>query len=98
MSTIVTQAYYKAKHPLFINALSLSYLEKMATVCFDWLIEEHKVATKVFVMTSLFYLGETFDWIRPELKSVLEQHLPQGSAGFQNRGIKILNKLKKLGY
>ena len=95
---LLTQAYYKAKRPLFRNALSLSYLETMATVCFDWLIEEHKVATKVFAMTSLFYLGETFDWIRPELKSVLEQHLPQGSAGFQNRGIKILNELKKLGY
>lgn len=95
---LLTQAYYKAKHPLFIDALSLAHLEKMATVCFDWLIEEHKVATKVFAMTSLFHLGKTFDWIRPELKSVLEQHIPKGSAGFQNRGIKILNKLKKLGY
>lgn len=95
---MLTEAYFKKKTPLFQEQISISHLERMATVCFDWLIEDHKVATKVFAMTSLFYVGEHFDWIRPELKSVLEQNFSSGSAGFQNRGAKILDKLKKLGY
>ncbi len=95
---MLTEAYFKKKTPLFREQISASHLERMATICFDWLIEDHKVATKVFAMTSLFFLGERFDWIRPELKSVLEQNFSSGSAGFQNRGAKILDKLKILGY
>lgn len=95
---MLMESYFKKKNPLFRERLSASHLEQMATICFDWLIEDHKVATKVFAMTSLFYLGERFDWIRPELKSVLEQNFASGSAGFQNRGAKVLDKLKNLGY
>ncbi|MEN1786069.1 MAG: hypothetical protein AAGF77_13140 [Bacteroidota bacterium] len=76
----------------------MSHLEGIATVCFDWFIGEYKVATKVFAMTSLFYLGATFDWIRPELKAILTEKIAYGSAGFQNRGAKILEKLRHLGY
>ena len=70
----------------------------MVAICFDWLIEEHKVATKVFAMTSLFYLGEKYAWIRPELRSVIELQMPTATAGFKNRGGKILLGLKNLGY
>ncbi|MEM1339259.1 MAG: adenylosuccinate lyase [Bacteroidota bacterium] len=94
----LTEYYFKKKHPLFTAQVTSSQLEKIATVCFDWLISDHKVATKVFAMTSLFYLGEKFLWIRPELKLYLEQNIGSGSAGFQNRGAKLLVKLKNLGY
>ena len=95
---LLAEAYFKNKNTVIRNAMTSQHLEQISTICFDWLIQKHKVATHVFAMTSLFYLGEKFDWIRPELKSVLEQNFASGSAGFQNRGGKILDKLKKLGY
>lgn len=91
-------AHFKKKNPKYLKAFTKEQQEQMTSICFDWLIGEHKVATKVFAMTSLFHLGERFDWIRPELKSVLELQIAEGTAGFKNRGGKILDTLKKLGY
>lgn len=90
--------YFKSKDPTFVRAITPDHQEIMLTVCFDWLIGEHKVAAKVFAMTNLFYLGEKYTWVWPELKSVLEQQIPHGTAGFKSRGGKILNALKKLGH
>lgn len=95
---LLTLGYFKQKKPELENHITNHHLEQITESCFDWLIGNHKVATKVFAMTSLFYLGEKFDWIRPELKSVLEQQIHEGSAGFKSRGSKTLEKLKKLGY
>ena len=90
--------YFVKKNPEYLKSLKISNLEKIAEVCFDWLIGEHKVASKVFAMTSLFHLGSKFDWIRPELKSVIEQQIHQGTAGFKSRGSKTLKLLTDLGY
>lgn len=95
---LLNKRYFKKKDSRYIEAITLSHQQQMITLCFDWLIEEHKVATKVFAMTSLFYLGEKHDWVRPELKSVLELQIVKGTAGFKNRGGKILTNLKNLGY
>ncbi|MBT8187791.1 MAG: hypothetical protein KJO73_08885 [Croceitalea sp.] len=70
--------------------------EIIATACFDWLIGNHKVATKVFAMTSLYYLGFRFSWIHKELQAYLEQTIAEGSTGYQNRAEKTLSKLKAL--
>ncbi|MEO0571764.1 MAG: hypothetical protein AAF039_08665 [Bacteroidota bacterium] len=94
----LNEAYFVKKEAAFIRRIALEHQETMAEVCFDWLIGEHKVATKVFAMTSLFYLGERFNWVRPELKSVLELQIAGGTAGFKSRGGKILDKLRNLGY
>lgn len=91
-------AYYVKMNKSFREGLNNRHLELITESCFDWLIGKHKVASKVFAMASLFYLGSTFDWVRPELKSVLEQQITEGSAGFKSRGSKTLEKLKKLGY
>lgn len=90
--------YFKKRDVKVIQTLDTLHLEKIAEACFDWLIGEYKVASKVFAMTSLFYLGEKFDWIRPELKQVIEQQIANGSAGFKSRGSKTLVLLKNLGY
>ena len=94
----LNHAYFIKKTPKYLQAVSYLHQEIMAEVLFDWLIGNHKVATQVFAMTNLFYLGEKFDWIRPELQSTIEKNMPNGSAGFKNRGAKILVKLKNLGY
>ncbi|MEM9144391.1 MAG: hypothetical protein AAGA86_15490 [Bacteroidota bacterium] len=91
-------SYFEKKDAALIEAITAAHQEVMAEVCFDWLIGKHKVATKVFAMTSLYYLGEKFDWVRPELKSVVESQMGNGSAGFKSRGGKILKTLNNLGY
>ena len=95
---LLNEAYFKKKKVKYLKTITEEQQEQMTSICFDWLIGEHKVATKVFAMTSLFYLGEKFDWVRPELKSVLELQIAEGTAGFKNRGGKILDTLKNLGY
>jgi hypothetical protein len=95
---LLNEAYFLQRKPTYLKCISKDHHETMVTICFDWLINEHKVATKVFAMTSLYYLGERFEWVGPELKSVLELQIADGTAGFKNRGGKILNKLKNLGY
>lgn len=95
---MLNEEYFKKNNALYQKTITNEHHGVMIETCFDWLISEHKVATKVFGMTSLFYLGEKYDWIRPELKSVLELQIVNGTAGFKSRGGKILNKLKNLGY
>lgn len=60
---------------------------------FDWLINNHKIATQVYAMDVLYFLGKEFDWVHPELKLVLEQNISNGSAGYQVRAKRVLKKL-----
>ena len=94
---MVCEAYFKKKHPEFVQNIGDDHLEKMMTSCFDWLIGPMNVAPKVFAMTSLYYLGLKFDWVHPELKLVLVDSYATGSTGYKNRAKKTLDKLAKLG-
>nr|WP_298925446.1 adenylosuccinate lyase [uncultured Allomuricauda sp.] len=92
------EAYFKTKDKSFHEHVTSEQLERIMIVCFDWLIGEHKVAAKVFAMTSLYYLGMKFDWVHPELKLILEQTAHEGTAGYKFRAGKTLADLKKLGF
>lgn len=70
------------------------HLEKITTACFDWLIGDHKVATKAYSMTSLLHLGNKFAWVHQELVLILEQNYAQGSAAYKARARHTLAKLK----
>ncbi len=94
----LTLAYFKQKKPAFRKNMTSEQLERLTVVCFDWLIGEHKVASKVFSMSALFYLGERFEWIYPELKMVLENTIADGTVGYKNRAKKTIDKLSALGY
>ncbi len=94
---MVCETYFKKKKPEFVQNITDEQLEKIMTVCFDWLIGPMNVAPKVFAMTSLYYLGLKFDWVHPELKLVLEESYAKGTTGYQNRAKKTLDKLAKLG-
>jgi len=94
---MVCEAYFRKKHPLFVENVKDNHLESMVTACFDWLISPMNVAPKVFAMTSLYYLGLKFDWVHPELKLVLEESYASGTTGYQNRAKKTLDKLAGLG-
>ncbi|WP_435622698.1 adenylosuccinate lyase [Flagellimonas sp.] len=95
---MVTEAYFEKKNSTFIENIKANQLERIMTACFDWLIGQHKIAAKVFSMTSLYYLGMQFDWVHPELKLVLEETIAKGSSGYKNRASKTLDKLVALGH
>ena len=85
--------YYQSDSEHNPSKLTKSQLELIATACFDWLIGEQKVAPKAYSITCLYHLGKTFQWIHPELKMVLENDYPKGSAGYQARARHVLAKL-----
>ena len=92
--------YFIKKDPTFINALNNLHLEQFSECSFDWMIADRAVAIQAHSMYSLYLLGTKFDWIHAELRENINRKLPNSSsAGYQNRGKKILiaiNKPKKL--
>ena len=75
--------------------LNHAHKQAFVEICFDWLIEPHKIAPQVFAMDTLYRLGNEpgFNWVHPALKDVLGADLTKRSAGYQNRALKILAKL-----
>lgn len=63
--------------------------------CFP-LLEDKKepIAIRVFAMTVLANLADTYPEIKGELIAVIEDQMPYGSAGFVSRGKKVLKKLR----
>ncbi|MBX2829046.1 MAG: adenylosuccinate lyase [Flavobacteriaceae bacterium] len=88
-------AYYKKRDPQIKEVLSPTHKEQMIETCFDWMITDQKVACQARAMTCLYYLGTEYDWIHPELEQIIERNIPMGSAGYKNRGSKILAKIRK---
>ncbi len=86
--------YFKKKDENIKRILKEHHLESITTTCFDWLIEDHKVATQAYSMTCLLLLGSKFDWIHPELKLLLEQNYASGSAAYKARARMTLARLK----
>lgn len=78
------------------------HIEKLIEAGFDWLIEKHKVAVKVYTMEMLFLFGKNYDWVHKELQLILQKNILNESPAYQARGKKILswinkNKAKNLG-
>ena len=66
-----------------------------AQVCFD-LLQNRKepIAVRVFAMTVLSNIAKDQPELKSELKIIIEDNMPYGSAGFVSRGRKILKDLK----
>lgn len=90
----LTISYYKNQTPTIRQALTTTHRNKITEACFDWLITDQKVAPKAYSMTSLYWLGTEFEWIHPELKTILEDNYHTGSAAYRARSRMILKKLK----
>ena len=88
-------AYFKKRDQRFIKGISDGQLERIMTVCFDWLISPMNTAPKVFAMGCLYHLGSKFDWVRPELQAILEESMAQGSTGYRSRAKKTLEMLSR---
>lgn len=70
---------------------------KVATLCFEMLASaKEPVAVKVFSMTVLANIAQQEPELKNEIRILVEQQMPTGSAGFKSRGMKILRQLEKM--
>ncbi|MTI40068.1 hypothetical protein [Fulvivirga lutimaris] len=71
-----------------------SIIGEAADICFK-IMESSKepIAVKVFAMTLLANICKKVPELKTELKILIEDQLPYGSAGFKSRANKILKKL-----
>ncbi|UOB17163.1 adenylosuccinate lyase [Abyssalbus ytuae] len=75
--------------------LNTSHLQKITECCFDWIINDEKVAVKAYSMQTLYLLGKEIKWIHPELKKILEIGFSSHSAAYKARARHILYQLNK---
>lgn len=92
---IATAYTSKENHPIK-KALTETHKERIIENCFDYMINNEKVAAKAYSMTTLFMLGKSYDWIHPELVMILERDFAIQSAAFKARAKHIFHKLKKI--
>lgn len=59
----------------------------------DRLIQNEKVASKVYAMKALFVFGKKYDWIYEELKPIISQDAFEHSAAYQACARNILKKI-----
>ncbi len=86
----LVKAHYKTQDFLLTKAEK----QLLTEICFDWLITNQKVACEVFAMQSLLLLGNEFEWIYPELKTILEQNIPHKSTAYKSRALKCIDAIK----
>ena len=91
----LANAYYGKHDTKIKQALLPIYKERIIEACFDWMINDVKIAPKAYSMNSLFLFGRDYDWIYPELVLILERDYQMQSSGFKARARHILKKLKK---
>ncbi len=88
------KAYYSKNQNAITSALSELHKEKIVEACFDWMINDEKIAPKAYSMNALYLLGKEYDWIHPELAMILERDFQMQSSGFKARARHILKKIK----
>ncbi|WP_034044094.1 hypothetical protein [Wocania ichthyoenteri] len=77
------------------KALTETHKERIIEVCFDYMINDEKIAPKAYSMNTLFLFGKDYDWVYPELALILERDFQMQSSGFKARARHILKKIKK---
>ncbi|MCM5664133.1 hypothetical protein [Galbibacter mesophilus] len=85
--------YFKKNGTDLSLTLKEEHLNKLVEINFDWLIADVKVATKAYAMQNLFYLGQKYDWIYPELKQTLLNGIPNHSSAYKARAQHILRRI-----
>jgi hypothetical protein len=88
---LVTAHYKKDKNNI---SLSEENLQDCIEASFDWLINDVKVATKAYSIRTLYILGNHYDWIHPELKTILEKDFGDHSAAYKAVAKEVLKKIK----
>ncbi|MEH6535669.1 MAG: adenylosuccinate lyase [Psychroserpens sp.] len=91
----LVKAYYSKHENKIKSALLPKHKEKIVESCFDWMINDEKIAPKAYAMNTLFLLGKDYDWVHPELVMILERDYQLQSSGFKARARHILKKVTK---
>lgn len=79
-----------------LHFLNENQSQQIIATCFDWLINDTKVASKVYAMRALFEFGKLQDWIFPELKEILPKDFAHHSPAYQSASREILQKISKV--
>lgn len=90
----LTKAYYSKTDNQIKTALTPKHKERIIEACFDYMINDEKIAPKAYAMNTLYLLGQDYDWIHPELALILERDYQMQSSGFKARARHILKKIK----
>ncbi len=70
------------------------HIGEIADICFDFLMSmKEPIAIKVFSMTVLYNITQKIPELKNELRLLIEDQMPYGSAGFKSRGRRILKGL-----
>jgi hypothetical protein len=83
----------------FMQEISLpkKYHGEIMDLCFTYLESpKEALAVRIFSMSVLANLAKYYPEIKPELKLIIEDQLPQQSAGFKSRAKHVLKQLGKL--
>lgn len=68
-----------------------------ADCCFNFLADPNEaVAVRIFSMSILYELCKKEPDLADELRIIIEEFMPHGTAGFRSRGKKILKGLQKM--
>ena len=78
------------------NGINLSKEQEHTIIenLIDRLIQDEKVAAKVYSMKALFVFGKKYNWIYDELKPIITQDAYQHTAAYQSCARNILKKIK----
>ncbi|WP_125722294.1 hypothetical protein [Flavobacterium ustbae] len=89
---LLVKSHYKENE----NGIKLSQenLQDCIEASFDWLINDTKVATKAYSIRTLYILGNYYDWIHPELKTIVEKDFGDHSAAYKAVAKEVLKKMK----
>ncbi|MEP2937308.1 MAG: adenylosuccinate lyase [Gilvibacter sp.] len=92
---MLTTEYYIKQSPAIKKVLTQKHKEQITANCFDWLITDQKVACKAYSISALYLLGTEFDWIHPELETILREGYNKHTAAFKARARHFLTKIEK---
>lgn len=68
--------------------------EKLIETCLDWLIGDAKIAPKAFAMHTLGHYAQQQDWIKDELRNIIDKDYHAQSAGYKAAAREVLKKFK----
>lgn len=92
---LLAKAYTSKTNNEIKTALNAPHKERIIETCFDYMINDEKIAPKAYSMNTLFLLGSEYDWVHPELLLILERDFQMQSSGFKARARHIIKKIKK---
>ncbi len=90
-------AFFLVKSNHRKNGISLTQQQEhnLIEALIDRLIQDEKVAAKVYAMKALFVLGKKYDWVHEELKTIISQDYSNHTAAYQAATRNLLKKLNK---